>query len=74
MPKFNTRKNVKFLSNVHKIVGAHLQCESNHYELFECKGMKTLELQITQWKTMEISYGKKPTFNTLKCEVFIKCA
>ena len=34
-------KKRKYLSNVHKIRGAHLQCVYNHYAKFECKGMKT---------------------------------
>ena len=32
----------KYLSNVHKIGGAHLQCMSNHLAKFEYKGMKTV--------------------------------
>ena len=32
----------KYLSNVHKIGGAHLQCMYNHLAKFEYKGMKTL--------------------------------
>ena len=36
--KFNTRKKCKkYLSNVRKIGGAHLQCENNHYARFEYK-------------------------------------
>ena len=42
MSKFNTRKNEKAVSNVHKMVGAHLQCVNNHYAKFEYKGMKTI--------------------------------
>ena len=32
----------KYLSNVHKVRGAHLQCMNNHYAKFEYKGMKTV--------------------------------
>ena len=32
----------KYLSNVHKKEGAHLQCENNHYAKFENKAMKTV--------------------------------
>ena len=32
----------KYLSNVHKIEGAHLQCMNNHQAKFEDKGMKTV--------------------------------
>ena len=67
MPKFNTRKNVKYLSNVHKIVGAHLQCESNHYELFKYKGMKTVGVtDYTNLTPPTHFVWKKPTFNTRK--------
>ena len=49
MSKFNTPKKMrKYLSNVHKIGHAHLQCVNNHHAKFENKGMKTVELQITQ--------------------------
>ena len=30
-------KNGKYLLNVHKMEGAHLQCENNHYAKFEYK-------------------------------------
>ena len=30
-----TIKMSKYLSNVHKMVGAHLQCVNNHYAKFE---------------------------------------
>ena len=32
----------KYLSNEHKIEGAHLQCVNNHYAKFEYEGMKTI--------------------------------
>ena len=33
--EFNTRKKInKYLSNVHKIGGAHLHCVKNHYAKF----------------------------------------
>ena len=35
------KKMRKYLSNVHKMVGAHLQCMNNHWAKFEYKGMKT---------------------------------
>ena len=39
--KFNTRQKLrKYLSNVHKIRDAHLQCVNNNYAKFEYKGMK----------------------------------
>ena len=33
---------LKYLSNVHKIGGARLQCVNNQYAKFEYKGMKTI--------------------------------
>ena len=33
----------KYLSNVHKMEGAHLQCMNNHQAKFEYKEMKTFE-------------------------------
>ena len=38
---FNIGKKSKYLSNVHKIEGAYLQCVNNHYAKFEYKGTKT---------------------------------
>ena len=32
----------KYLSNVHKMAGAHLQCVNNHYLKFENREMKTV--------------------------------
>ena len=41
--KFNTRQKLrKYLSNLHKIRDAHLQCVDNHYAKFEYKGMKSV--------------------------------
>ena len=41
--KFNIRQKWKrYLSNVHKMEGAHLQCVNNHYAEFENKEMKTV--------------------------------
>ena len=31
----------KYLSNMHKIDGAHLQCVNKHYTKFEYKGLKS---------------------------------
>ena len=42
MSLLNTSKMRKYLSNVHKMGGAHLQCMNNHYAKFEYKGMKTV--------------------------------
>ena len=35
----------KYISNVQKMVGAHLQCMNNHYAKFEYKGMETVEVK-----------------------------
>ena len=32
----------KYLLNVHKMGGAHLQCVSNHYVKYEYKGMNSV--------------------------------
>ena len=41
--KFNNRQKLNtYLSNVHKIGDAHLQCGNNHYAKFEYKGMKSV--------------------------------
>ena len=40
MSQFKTLKMRKYLSNVHKIKGAHRQCVNNHYAKFEYKGIK----------------------------------
>ena len=44
------KKKRKYLSNVYKIGGAHLQCVNNHYAKFQYTGLewKLLELHITQ--------------------------
>ena len=43
MSNFNTRKKIrKYLSNVNKIGGAHLQCVNNYYAKFEHERMKTI--------------------------------
>ena len=42
MSKFNTRKIRKYLSNVHTLDGAHLQCMNIHYAKLEYKRMKTI--------------------------------
>ena len=38
----------KYLSNVHKMEGAHFQCVKNHYAKFENKDIEMSLLQITQ--------------------------
>ena len=43
MSKFNTQTKIeKYLLNVHKMVGAHLQCVYNHYAKFEYKVINTV--------------------------------
>ena len=42
--KFNTRQKMEIIMNVHKIVGAHLQCMNNHYANFEYKGLNTVRV------------------------------
>ena len=41
--KFNIHQKLKrYLSNMHKMEGAHLQCVNNHHAKFENKDMKTV--------------------------------
>ena len=45
--KLNTcQKLRKYLSNVHKIRDAHIQCVNNHYAKFEYKGKKCLSYRL----------------------------
>ena len=49
----------KYLSNVHKMEGAHLQCMNNHYGKFEYKGMKTVgDTDYTNQTPLRILDGK----------------
>ena len=58
---------LKYLSNVHKIGGAHLQCVNNHYAKFEYKGMKTLGvLDYTTRHPYAFRMEKMSKFNTHK--------
>ena len=45
MSKFNTPKIWKYLWNVHKLVGAHLQCLNTYHTKFEHKGTKDFEVK-----------------------------
>ena len=58
----------KYLSNVHKIKGAHLQCVNNHYAKFEYKEMKTVWVTDYTNLTPSTHFGWKIMFkfNTLK--------
>ena len=70
-------KIIKYLSNVHKIGGAHLQCMNNHKAKFDYKEMKTVGFtDYTNQAPPCISDGKKNVkFNTRKNKkIFIKCA
>ena len=68
---------IKYLSNVHKIDGAHLKCVNNHYAKYEYKETKTVEVTDYTNQTpskhfwMEKCLSSKP----LKIEkIFMKCA
>ena len=70
-------KMIKYLSNVHKIDGAHLKCVNNHYAKYEYKETKTVEVTDYTNQTpskhfwMEKCLSSKP----LKIEkIFMKCA
>ena len=67
----------KYLSNVHKVGIAHLQCVNNLYSKFEYKGMKTVG--VTDYTNMRptMHYGWKKCLSStpIKNEKkFIKCA
>ena len=59
MSKFNILQNEKYLSNVHKIEGAHLQCVNNRYSKFQFKGMKTLGVTDYKNQTQSKHFGQK---------------
>ena len=66
----------KYLSNVHKNRGEHLQCMNNHYAKFEYKGMKIAGVTVYTNQTPPNYFGWKkcPKFNTPQNEeIFIKC-
>ena len=44
-------KKGKYLSNVHKMVCAHIQCVNNHYAKIENKGMKTVGVTYYTYQT-----------------------
>ena len=57
----------KYLSNVHKIVVAHLQCVGNHFAKFEYKGMKTVGVTDYTSQTPSKHFGRNMSkFNNLK--------
>ena len=63
----STPLNVKYLSNVHKIGGAHLQCKSNHYAKFEYEGMKNCcSYRLHKQTPLLFSDGKVSKSNTRK--------
>ena len=53
---------------MHKIGGAHFQCENNHYAKFEYKGMKTVGVTDYTNLTPPMHFGRKKClkFNTRK--------
>ena len=60
MSKFNTTQKMrKYLSSVHKMVGAHLLCVNNHYAKFEYKGMKTVVVTDYTNQTPSKHFGRK---------------
>ena len=55
----NPSKMRKYLSNVHKVGGAHFQCVNNHYAKFEYKGMKTVGVTDYTNQTPAKHFGLK---------------
>ena len=67
----------KYLSNVHKVVGAHLQYVNNQYANFDYKGMKSLGVTDYTNQRPPTHFGWKKILSprTVKNEkIFIKCA
>ena len=50
---------IKYLSNEHKIEGAHFQCVNNHYTKFEYIGMKTVGVTDYTNQTQSKDFGQK---------------
>ena len=70
-------KMLKYLSTVHKIGSAHLQCMNNHYAKFEYKGMKTIWITDYTSLTPTTHYGWKKCLSSTPVKnekIFIKCA
>ena len=69
-------KSNKYLSNVHKIGGTHVQLMNNHYAKLNIKGWKLFELHFTQTRHhLSILRKKCPVSTPVKNEkVVIKCA
>ena len=57
---------IKYLSNVHKIEGANLQCVNDHYAKFECKEIRTVGVTDYTNQTPPKQFGRKKMskFNT----------
>ena len=67
----------KYLSNVHKTKGAHLQCVSYQFAKFEYKGKKTVGVTDYTNQRPPTHFGWKKILSptTVKNEkIFIKCA
>ena len=57
----------KYLTNVHKIGGAHLQCMINHYGKFEYKGINLVVVtDHTNQTPFAFRMGKTSKSNTIK--------
>ena len=64
----------KYLSNVHKMVGAYFQCMNNHYKKsLNIEESNLFELQITQTRhPLRISDGKKCLSSAPKLRKYLK--
>ena len=70
--QFNTHKNKKKISNVHKIDGTHFQCVNNHYAKFKNCWSYRLHKPDTPYAFRIAKLSKINTFK--KLESIIKCA
>ena len=67
----------KYLSNVHKMMDAHLQCVNNHNAKFKYKGMKSVGATDYTNQTPSKHFGGKkcPSSTPLINEkILVKCA
>ena len=66
----------KYLSNVHKIRGAHFQCMNNHHAKFEYKEMKVIGVTDYTNLTFPMHFWWKKCLsstNVKNKKIFIKC-
>ena len=74
---YTPQKMRKYLSNVHKIEGAHLQRVKNHYAKFEYIGLETFGVTDYTNQTPSKHFGWKKCLSStppMNEKIFMKCA